>query len=78
MLRGAEVISVDCSEQPLEAPSLLSTFFREVKQPEPEAHLSPTSSTEINNAWNGTSITPYVSLVWFLINYTDKFTFLAF
>lgn len=50
---------------------------REVKKPEPEADHLHASSAEINNAWSCASITRYVSLVWFLIKLTDKFTFVT-
>jgi hypothetical protein len=41
--------------------------FPRVKRPGLEADYSSASSAEIKNAWSGTSIHPYVFMVWCLI-----------
>jgi len=47
----------------------------EIKWPGHEADHSPTSSTEVKNAWSYTSIRPYIFMVWYLYKLADNFTF---
>jgi hypothetical protein len=42
-------------------------------RPEREANHSPPSSAEVKNAW-GSSIHPYVFMVWCLIKHMSNFT----
>jgi len=46
-----------------------------VKRPGREAGHSHPSSSEVNNAWNYTSIPQYVFIVRYLVKQRDNFTF---
>jgi hypothetical protein len=76
ILAGAEVILSGLFRSAFESTQPPIHWLGEVKKPEREADYSPASSSEIDNAWSCTSITPYVSVVWFLIKHTEGFTLL--
>jgi len=46
-----------------------------VKQPGREADRSPLPSTEVKNAWNYSSTSPYVFMAWCLIKYRSSITY---
>jgi len=46
-----------------------------VERPGCEAHRSPLSSAEVNNAWSYTCAAPYDFMVWNLVKHWENFTF---